>query len=415
MTFARGRPGRRVAAVGLGATLLTGLLSPAATASTPTAGLDRAGLRTALQAVHDAGMPGTYSVVRDGRRSWHGAAGVADTTTKRPVRPNMEHRAGSVTKTFTAAAVLQQVQRGRVELDAPIGRYLPKLMPGKRGTTVTVRMLLNHTSGIGDYAVPAFPSLAKGSTADLDRYRFRDITPRKLVRLGLQAKATGKPGATWSYSNTNYILAGLLLRKVTGTSAQHYITHQVIRRAGLRHTYFPTTARIRGPHSKGYESYHGLIDPPRDYSVYNMSWARTAGGLVSTMGDLDRFYRALLDGRIVNKESLAQMRRTIPVKNAQGKVTMRYGLGIYARDLPCGRFWGHDGVVFGYGTQVLSSPDGRRQVAIGMNETKYQRIDKNGKPKQSPIDKALNTYLTKAICGTGSSNGKAASPPTHAG
>lgn len=398
------RRGRGVggAAVAGGVALVAGLLAaagPAAAASTSgsgSGGMDTAALEKSLDAVHAAGMPGIYTQVRDGRATWNGASGVADTRTKRPVTPNMRHRVGSVTKAFTSAALIQQVRKGRVRLDAPVGRYLPKLVTGKRGRTVTVRMLLNHTSGIGDYVAGAFPSLTRNSGADIVRYRFRHLAPTRLARLGLAAKPTGAPGEKWSYSNTNYILAGLILRKVTGMDPERYITRNVIHRAGLRHTYFPHSPVIAGPHSRAYENLYGLFDPPKDFSVYNMSWAGTAGALVSTMGDLDRFYRALLNGRIVDRAGLAQMQRTVP----EGpQTTGRYGLGIYTLELPCGTFWGHDGAVWGMGTLTLSTPDGRRQVSLGYNLMKYEKLNDDGLPVAGPIDKAMSEFVVTAACG----------------
>jgi D-alanyl-D-alanine carboxypeptidase len=260
-------------------------------------------------------------------------------------------------------------------------------------------MLLNHTSHIGDYVAPAFPSLLEGSAKSLDDNRFRTFTPKELVGLGLAAAPTGEPGATpGSYSNTNYILAGLLLEKVTGTDAERYITRNVIRKAGLRSTSFPRTPFIPGPHSKAYESLFGLIDPPRDYSVYNMSWGWTAGAIVSTMDDLNRFYRALLRGELVGAAQVAEMQKTVPV--LAGGASIDYGLGLYSLDLPCGRFWGHDGGVFGMITQSLSSPDGSRQLSFGMNRAKYQQIDENGQIVPSPIDFALVDHLVLSLCGT---------------
>ncbi|MEE1744130.1 MULTISPECIES: serine hydrolase domain-containing protein [unclassified Streptomyces] len=366
-----------------------------APSSPPREALDPAALGSSLLAVHEAGMYGVYSSVRDGAQSWTGASGVADVDTGRPVKPGMRQRVGSISKTFAAVAVLQQVERGRIRLNAPIGDYLPDLIPGQRGRQITVRMLLNHTSGIGDYITGAFPSLARGSTASLDEERFRFVSPQELVRLGLTAPATGTPGAQpGHYSNTNYIIAGLLLAKVTGQNPETYITQHVIDRAGLHHTSYPSSPDIQGPHARMYENFYGLIDPPRDYSVYDMSWAYTAGAVVSTTGDLNRFYRALLTGRLIGTAALKEMQRTVSVNG------MDYGLGLYAVDIPgCGRFWGHDGAVFGAGTIALASPDGRRQVAAGWNLMKYQRIDADGTGfEPSPIDDALNRYVIGALC-----------------
>lgn len=420
---------QRLVGTALGTTLLFVAAVPGAVAApaSPTgldsagldsAGLHRAGLRETLDAVHEAGMYGTYASVRDGRERWTGASGLADVDTGREVTPNMRHRVGSISKTFTAVAIMQQVERGRIRLDAPVTDYVPELFEGsgtdgdarERGDAVTVRMLLNHTSHIGDYVLGAFPSLAQNSTASLDEHRFRSISPRELIRLGLMAPATGRPGAQpGRYSNTNYVVAGLILEKVTGRQASTYISRNVIDRAGLRHTSYPRTAYIKGPHSRMYESFYGLIDPPRDYSVYDMSWAYTAGAIVSTTDDLNRFYRQLLTGDLVRRSSLAEMRRTVPVEIAPG-VAIDYGLGIYTLDLPgCGRFWGHDGGVFGAGTLSLTSADGERQLSMGWNLMKYQRLNADGTALEpSPIDDAIEAHVAEALCpaleepGTGS-------------
>ncbi|WMD03002.1 serine hydrolase [Streptomyces sp. FXY-T5] len=392
----------------LGTTLLTTtavLTAPAqadtGVAARDTVTLDRPALRDSLDAVHEAGMYGVFSSVRDGRERWTGASGKADVATGRPVTPDMRQRVGSISKTFTAVGIMQQVERGRIRLDAPVGDYLPDLIPGERGREITVRMLLNHTSGIGDYILGAFPSLAEGSTDSLEAERFRSVRPAELVGMGLAAPATGRPGAVpGSYSNTNYVIAGLLLEKVTGQKAGAYLTRQVIDRAGLRHTYLPRTPYIKGPHPRMYESWFGLLDPARDFSVYDMSWASTAGSVVSTTDDLNRFYRALLGGKLVGKASLDEMTRTVPVSGVD------YGLGIYSLELRgCGRFWGHDGAVFGAGTIALSSRDGKRQMALAQNLMKYQELDENGRPKQHPIDDAIAAYVVRALCPDTSASG----------
>ncbi|GAA3410758.1 serine hydrolase domain-containing protein [Streptosporangium vulgare] len=420
MTLARPpHRGRTIAGLGLSAILVTGTVAPPASAEPVPAsasagqetGLDREALRRSLDSVHEAGMYGAYSAVRDGGAKWLGAAGVADVRTRRPVHPRMVHRVGSITKTFTAVAILQQVGRGRVELDAPVARYLPGLLPDDLGRRTTVRMLLNHTSGIGDYVAGAFPSLVQASPQSLDEHRFRRISPPELVRFALEAPRTGEPGQVWSYSNANYVIAGLLLEKVTGTGAEAYITRHVIHAAGLRDTSFPRTPVIPGPHSKAYEALYGYIDPPRDYSVYDMSWASTAGAVVSTMEDLNRFYRELLGGGLLAPAQLAQMRTTVPVTDAEGNVVMNYGLGIYAQDLPCGRFWGHDGAVFGMGTVSLSSQDGGRQLSLGFNLMKYQRLDANGYPQPHAIDYAMGSHFMQALCGPSAATAKGSRPP----
>ncbi|MGW2039416.1 serine hydrolase domain-containing protein [Streptomyces virginiae] len=402
---------RRAASVTAVAAALLAGLAPAAGAAgpeapaarAPSAGrhLDRAALQAGLDAVRDAGVYGVFSAARDGRERFDGASGTADLTTGRPVRADLRHRVGSVTKTFTAVAVLQQNAKGRVDLDRPVGDYVPDLLPGERGRKVTVRMLLNHTSGIEDYIADAFPSLRQGSTTSLDDHRFRTIRPTELIGYGVARPQRFEPGTDWSYSNTNYILLGEILRKVTGQDPERLIAKDVIRRAGLRDTYFPgTDPYIRGAHARMYESFYGLIDPPRDYSVYNMTWGGTAGALVSTPQDLNTFYRALLTGDLLPQRQLDQMRTAYDVKDETGAVVLRYGLGIFSLDTPCGPAWGHDGGVWGAGTIALSSPDGTRQFALGHNLTKYQRLNEAGTAfDPHPADAAMRDYRDQALCG----------------
>ncbi|MEU8888245.1 serine hydrolase domain-containing protein [Streptomyces sp. NPDC048442] len=384
----------------------------AASATSATSRLDRKALRASLEAFHRAGMYGAYSSVRDGSERWRGAAGVADIGTGRPMSPDYEHRIGSITKTFTSVAVLQQVAKGRVDLDAPIGDYLPELVPDERGRKVTVRMLLNHTSGIADYILPAFPKLVTNPQQALDEGRFRKLAPEELVGLGLAAKPP-VPRGTYSYSNTNYLIAGLLLKKVTGQDPEEYITRNVIRKAGLRHTYFPRSARISGPHAKMYESFYGAVEPARDYSVYDMSWAGTAGALVSTMNDLNDFYRRLLGGKLLGAAELREMKTTVPAHEPDPgqEVGLRYGLGLFTLKMPSGGwFWGHNGAVFGAETWALSTEDGRRQVALGFNLTKYERFGEDGKPLPDPIGAALIGHLDGALSGTPAERAPGAPP-----
>jgi D-alanyl-D-alanine carboxypeptidase len=353
-------------------------------------------LRAALEAVHRAGIPGVFAEVRDGDRVWRGAAGVADLDTGRPAEPGMRQRVGSITKTFTAAAVLRQVEQGRISLDAPIGRYLPHLVPGDLGERVTVRMLLNHTSGFADYLPFAFPSFrgfpkVGGLTPDsIDDNRDRHFDPDELIGMGLAAPAANEPGGTpGSYSNTNYLLLGRLLEQVTGMTAEKCVTRDIIEPAGLRHTGFPDGPRIDGPHPRLYEALFGLIDPPRDYSVYDMSWVGPAAALVSTVADLNLFYGTLFDGDLVSGASLAQMRATVPVIALDGQ-TIDYGLGLHRFHLPgLDDVWGNDGTVWGAWTTSMAR--GRRRMTVAVNLVRWTR--------PSPIDDALTAFSREAMSG----------------
>ncbi|MEW2251606.1 serine hydrolase domain-containing protein [Streptomyces sp. NPDC006975] len=368
--------------------------------------LDPAALDAAMENVHRAGMPGLFAEVRDGDQVWRGAAGVADVATGRPVTADMRHRVGSISKTFLAAAVLQQVEAGEIGLDAPVGRYLPKLVSGERGDAITVRMLINHTSGLAEYlpyaypSLKAFPALADTGPQSLDDHRFTRFNPIELIEMGVTAPAVGAPGgAPGVYSNTNYLLLGQLLEQVTGATAEQYITRNIIERAGLRDTELPAGPYVDGPHSQLYEAWFGMIDPPRDYSVYDMSWVGPAASLISTVADLNRFYAMLLSGEIVSPSSLAQMQRTAPVISQEGK-TIDYGLGLHPLQGPGqSTFWGHGGTVWGGGALAMSRADGKRQMAVAVNMQRWNRLDSSGKPQPHPIDNALEAFYRVAMYG----------------
>ncbi|MBA0053819.1 class A beta-lactamase-related serine hydrolase [Streptomyces sp. AJS327] len=344
-------------------------------------------------------MPGLFAEAWDGDQVWRGAAGVADVDTGRPVTADMRHRVGSVTKTFTAAAVLRHVESGQIGLDTAIGRYLPRLVPGDRGAEVTVRMLLNHTSGFAEFLPYAYPSLRAYPVIQdlwpesLEERRLARYHSTELVETGVAASPVGTPGGTPGvYSNTNYGLLCALLEHVTGTTAERYITREIIERAGLPDTELPTEPRIEGPHSRMYEAWFGRLDPPRDFSVYDMSWVGPAASLISTVADLNRFFRLLMAGEIVSPASLAEMRRTVPVISQEGR-PIRYGLGLRPMEAS-GRddFWGHDGSVWGAGALAMIRADGRRQVAVAVNLQRWNALDASGVPRPHPIDEALAAF-----------------------
>ncbi|WP_330237609.1 serine hydrolase domain-containing protein [Streptomyces sp. NBC_00525] len=368
--------------------------------------LDRAALDAAVDHVHRAGQPGIFAEVRAGDQVWRGAAGVADLATGRPADAGLRHRVGSVTKTFTAAAVMRQAEHGRIALDAPVGRYLPELVPGERGEAITVRMLLNHTSGLAEYlpyiypSLKPFPVLADTRPQSMDDHRFTRFDAVELIRLGVAAPPAGAPGgAPGLYSNTNYLLLGELLARVSGTTAEECITRDVIERAGLPDTVFPTGPEVEGPHARLYEAWFGMIDPPRDYSVFDMSWVGPAASLISTVADLNLFYAQLLAAKIVSASSLEQMRRTGPVLSQEGRI-IPYGLGLHPAGEPGqDTFWGHGGTVWGGGTLAMTRADGERHVVVAVNMQRWNTLDASGRPRPHPIDHALASLYRVAMYG----------------
>ena len=329
--------------------------------------LDPAALDAAMEKVHRAGMPGVFAEVRDGDK--YGAARPASPMSAPavPQPPTCATASAASPRRSPPPPSCNRWNEVRLELDAPVGHYLPRLVPGERGQAIrfgccsTTRAAWLNTFPMRTHHSKAFPKLADTTPESLDDNRFKQFQRTDLINMGVTAPPVGTPGGTpGMYSNTNYLLLGQLLEQVTGTTAEDCITRSVIERAGLRHTELPVGPRVDGPHSRMYEAWFGMIDPPRDYSVFDMSWVGPAASLISTVADLNRFFGMLLAGEIVDRSSLAQMQSTVPVISQEGK-KIEYGLGLHRREVPgCGTFWGHDGSVWGGGAMSMRR---RRQTA----------------------------------------------------
>ena len=281
-------------------------------------------------------------------------AGSARLDRRVPVPRDGRVRAGSNTKTFTAVVVLQLVAEGRVELDAPIERYLPGLVRGEGidGNAITVRQLLQHTSGLPNYT----EYLGVENFEDVQHKFFQ---PHDLLAAALAHPAKFAPGTKWEYSNTNYLLAGLLIEHVTGRPVQEQITKRVIAKAGLRDTYWPQPGdeSIQGPHPHGYALANSTGTKVVDATEMDPSWGGAAGQLISTPSDLAKLSRALLGGELLPAAQLAEMRKTVDAPLFPG---WQYGLGLFRVPLSCGgAYWGHGGDIDGYETRGGATEDGR--------------------------------------------------------
>ena len=358
------RPGGRRRAVPAAAAVVVamgvmtmGVLAPPAVSAAPRPDTVQQGL-SAL--VRSDGLPAALASVKDraGRTRTY-TAGVGNLATGSKVPEDGQVRIGSNTKVFTAVVVLQLVGEGRIGLDATVDTYLPGLVRGAGidGRRITVRQLLQHTSGLPNY------------TAYLgDDVRY--FEPRDLLDIALQHKADFAPGTKWEYSNTNYVLAGLIIQKVTGRPLAQEMERRVIQRIGLRHTYFPAPGdmTIREPHPQGY--YRDAAGAPlRDITEMDPSWGWAAGQMISTNSDLNQFFTALLAGRLLPAAQLAQMRTTVPAPYFGSGA--RYGLGLVSKPLSCGGvYWGHGGSLPGYETRGGATDDGRAAgAAVTMQPT----------------------------------------------
>ncbi|WP_375803415.1 serine hydrolase domain-containing protein [Streptomyces sp. A012304] len=396
---AKGRPGRAARAV-LGVALLSLLVVavPAATARShhpavavalpgpdvALPGPDVVGLRGVLRTAVKRGAPGAMARLVDRGTVHRLATGVADRRTGRALRTTDRFRIGSVTKIFTAVVVLQLADEGRLVLDAPVDRYVPRLLNDRR---VTVRHVLGHRSGLYDYTHDMFARSVSGFEA----VRTKVFTYRQLIDRSLRRPRTTAPGGGYAYSNTNFVVAGLLIEKLTGRSVAAEYRERIIEPLKLRDTFYvhPDTA-LPGRHTRGYLTSGGSGSALVDATRQTVSWAQSAGALVSSARDLNTFLSALLRGRLTSAASLTEMRRWVPAGTGQA-----YGLGLRRRVLSCGvSVYGHTGAVQGYYTYAFASQGGRRSLAALANASNNARLHTT----------MLRT-LESAFCGTRTAKG----------
>ncbi|MYR30653.1 MULTISPECIES: serine hydrolase domain-containing protein [unclassified Streptomyces] len=290
-----------------------------------------------------------------------------------------QFRVGSNTKTVTATLVLQQVAENKISLDDTVEKWLPGVV--KNGNDITVRMLLNHTSGLGDFLLtPEFlPSLTGQEK--------RTWRPQELLAITPEQDPPAEPGETYSYSNANYEALGLILEKATGSSLAELIKEKITGPLKMNDSYLATDAdwSTGRQHVTGYEPNAerlkeilsdtvylpdgvGFAGPERpddnvDTSAIDPSWSWAAGGMVSTAADWQTFLTALNSGELLPEAQLKQMRTTVDAPEEGGG----YGLGLMRVDTDCGTVWGHTGGLPGYSSEIYTDATGTRSVAVFSN------------------------------------------------
>ncbi|WP_405826700.1 beta-lactamase family protein [Streptomyces sp. NBC_01390] len=343
------------------------LAAPASAASTPGPATGRGtapdakALRAALAGLPDGDA--TAALVRVGGTGgvWRGSAGVHDLASGRAADPDARFRAGSTTKAVTAAVVLQLAAEGEVDLDRPARHYLPDLIPTTYAG-VTVRMLLNHTSGI-----PA----ADGTGTTFEEWyahRFDLRSPREMVANATAKQPEFTPGTQQHYLNINYTALGLLIERITGHSYERETARRVFAPLGLRNTYFPgVDPDIRGPHNHGYQAVaraDGTTEY-RDVTVWGTTDTWAAGAMITTTADLERFLTALFRGRVVPQPQLEEM-FTVPA-DVPG-ATMSAGLQRYVTDDGT-ELWLKSGGRWGYNSLIAATRDLSRTLVYSVNST----------------------------------------------
>ncbi|MFF8290522.1 serine hydrolase domain-containing protein [Streptomyces sp. NPDC016309] len=380
------------------AALLAGICAVAVSGVFPAAAGERtpasppAGLAEALEQTVADGFPGAVAYARRGEWESRSAAGLADTASGERARPDQRFRIASNTKSFVSTVLLQLEGEGRLSLDDSVEKWLPGVVRGNGndGRAVTVRQLLNHTSGIYDPTTePEF------FAPYLERHEWDHVyTPREVIDRAVRHKPLFAPGGGWSYSNTNYLLAGLVIEAVTHHSAPSEIHRRILAPLGLKDTSFPLTdPSIHGPHLHGYDL------TGRDVTRFSPSYDWTAGAMISTVGDLARFHRALFSGKLLRPAQQRELLTTVrfPRKPA-------YGLGVQRMNMPCGSepgtkpvsAWGTDGGGPGFTSVSLTTTDGERQLVLAVNVYDLG-ADLRGK-SPLPGNKGLMKAQTAALC-----------------
>ncbi|WP_410589017.1 serine hydrolase domain-containing protein [Amycolatopsis sp. lyj-23] len=314
---------------------------------------DPRAITRALELMTAGGAAGAQVGVTVGGRRFTARSGVARLGAPRGVPVNGRFRIASVTKTFTATVVLQLVGEGRLALDDAVSRYLPGLLPD--GDRITVRMLLQHRSGLYNYSDDL-----TGDPAELQRH----WAPRQLVAMATAHPLNFPPGTASKYSNTDYIVAGLLVEGLTSRSWATAVRDRIIRPLGLHGTTLPgDRTAIPGPHAHGYAQRAGTLV---DVTAMNPSVGWAAGEIISTTADLDTFTAALFGGRLLAPAQLTDMTTLSPADAP-------YGLGLSTDVLSCGvRVWGHTGDVPGYHTLLASTRDGHIRLQLSLTTATRQ-------------------------------------------
>jgi D-alanyl-D-alanine carboxypeptidase len=319
--------------------------------------------------VADRSIPGAVLAVHiPGQRTWVGASGYADRKHTRIMQPDTRVRIASISKVFTAVVVLQLVEEGRLSLDAPLSTWYPDLVPG--ADQITVRSLLNHTTGLYDYLEDReLQSKAYGRPD-----RFWD--PAELVGYAARNEPLFAPltPGEWDYSSTNYVILGMIVQQVTGNSLALEMRQRIFEPLGLATTYFPPEEAIAGERADGH--FREL-----DYTPISLSFGFATANLVSTVDDVQRFGRALFGGQLLAPETMTLL---LTFENGKGQYRMpdlEYGLGVMRNKLPVGpdktgqerspalrTVLGHTGGFGGFRSVLWHAPETGITIALGENQ-----------------------------------------------
>ncbi|PFD06895.1 serine hydrolase domain-containing protein [Bacillus cereus] len=328
---------------------------------------DRNPVKEAMRDTLKLGYPGILAKTSEGGKTWSYAAGVADLSTKKPMKTDFRFRIGSVTKTFTATVVLQLAGENRLNLDDSIEKWLPGVIQGNGydDKQITIRQLLNHTSGIANYTM----------SKDFNMMDTKKSYPAEgLVKMGISMPPDFAPGKSWSYSNTGYVLLGILIEKVTGNSYAEEIENRIIEPLELSNTFLPGNSSVipGTKHARGYVQLDRASEP-KDVTYYNPSMASSAGDMISTADDLNKFFSYLIGGKLLKEQQLKQMLTTVPTGVDELGDS---GLGIFKMKLSNGEsIWGHGGTIPSFLTFAGGTLGGKHTLVVNLNSLKADTSD----------------------------------------
>ncbi len=349
-------------------------VTPPSTPNGPAKGRGAAldGALRSLVARH-GGPPGVIAIVQRGQHREVHAFGVRNIKSGKPMRPGDRTRIASAAKAFSGAVALSLVSKGELSLNDTIGERLPDLP--KAWSEVTLRQLLDHTSGIPDfsqdedYRKAVFASLKKAPP------------PKKLLTYFYDDKLLFEPGSKYHYSNTDNIAVALMVESATGRSYEGQLRERVYEPLGLKKTTLPRGANLRAPYIHGYDN-DPKEQPPEDYSeIIAAGWSWASGGIVSTPTDMNDFIRGYVGGDLFDRRTLAQQRRVLEGGSSEppGPGHNSAGLAVFRYQTKCGTVWGHTGNTLGYTQFMAASPDGSRSVVVSVNE-QLTPIPREGAP-----------------------------------
>ncbi|WP_036529399.1 serine hydrolase [Nocardia sp. CNY236] len=329
-------------------------------------------LRQDTEVIHALGVSGVQArmIDSDGRQAV-ASSGTADLNTGRAVAPDGYFRMASTSKTLVATVVLQLAAEATLSLDDTVDHWLPRVVQsnGNDGNRITIRHLLQHTSGIRD-DLPGYTT-----PEEYYQQRYDVHSPERLVARAMAHAPGFPPGEGWEYSNTGYILLDMIIQQATGRPAHQEIEDRIVRPLGLDETlWMGTTPTLPAPHARAYEFFGpgSVVDVTDQIPVArNLSW-------VTTTLDENDFFRALLAGRLLPRQQLAEMKQTVPVSAEFQQMWPdgRYGLGLVQRPLSCGgTYWSHEGGYGGYITLNGVTDNGERSAVVSMSEARGDTLE----------------------------------------